>query len=85
VLESTRGICQSKRCDEPFIWPESGAECGKPFVTLGNPELMECSNDVEFSKLFGSADSFKRLVYQWQRVTVLLCDLIQGAIVDTES
>src|ERR1700731_1041533 len=42
VLESGRCICEPKGHHTPFKGSVSGAECGLPFITLGDTDQVIC-------------------------------------------
>src|SRR5690606_27362774 len=80
-LEGGRCIRQSERHDKIF---EESPMCSKgrhPFVAFPYPEEVVGPLEIDFREVFGFLETIQGGRDQWERVYVLLCDLIQPSVV----
>jgi len=81
-LETRRGIRKSEGHNAESERAEWSHECGLPFITGSDADLVVTGFQVELRKDFRSADAVHHLVDTRQRVTVLDRDIVQFAVIN---
>ena len=85
VLESSRGVIQTKRHDLPFVTPNGGCEGGLPFVSFLDSNVVITGSNVEFRKSSTTLPFVDELRDEWEGVRILDCDRVELAVVDDHS
>lgn len=85
MLERSRAIRQPEGHHKVFKQTISRPERGLPFVSLGDAKAIECGYDIQFGVVLSFTQPIQSLSDQWDRVSVLYRERIEGPIVHTES
>ncbi len=64
--------------EEPKVCPE---RC-LPLLPFGNPDKTESILEVDFAEVLAALNMFEEVVHPRERVTVLLGDSVEGAVID---
>jgi hypothetical protein len=81
VLERRWGIAQAKRHNQGLEQTEPCDKCCFPLMSLRDTQFVEGCDNVEFRIYLGITKCVEGLSYQWERVSILNCDIVQAPVV----
>ena len=85
TLECGGCITESKRYDSVFEKAVSATERRLPFVSFLNPDEVVAVLEVDLVEVFGSSNSFLKLIHIWKGLTVGYGDLVDCSVVNAQS